>query len=241
LILNEFCGNTKYNRKYAIRLLHGPPPKKAARRLERLGRGETAAQQALDAVASTLPFALPGVDSDNDSEFINGHLKSWGDEKKIQMTRGRPYKKDDNAHIEQKNWTHVRKLLGWERYDTSNAVTALNDLYRQELLLWMNLYLPAVKLRKKVRVGSKLRRVYDAARTPFERVQASPQAHASRVAELQNVLLTLNPFQLAQRIDRGDGWPGFLAGANAAQAPMDFDRVSFPPTAAMTTNCCPLI
>ena len=71
-------------------------------------------------------------------------------------------KKDDNAHIEQKNWTHVRKLLGWERYDTQNAVDAMNDLYRRELRLWLNLYLPSVKLLKKIHVGSKLRRVYDA-------------------------------------------------------------------------------
>ena len=105
--------------------------------------------------------------------FINWHLKAWCDRKQIQLTRGRPYKKDDNAHIEQKNWTHVRKLLGWERYDTRNAVDAMNDLYRQELRLWLNLYLPSVKLLKKVRVGSKLRRIYDGPKTPFERVVTS--------------------------------------------------------------------
>jgi hypothetical protein len=78
--------------------------------------------------------------------------------------------------VEQKNWTHVRKLLGWERYDSRAAVEAINDLYRHELRLWMNLYLPSVKLVKKVRVGSKLRRVYDAAQTPLERVVACGQA-----------------------------------------------------------------
>jgi len=66
------------------------------------------------------------VDSDNGSEFINWHLKRWCDETQIQLTRGRPYKKDDNAHIEQKNWTHVRKLLGWDRYDSRAAVEAIN-------------------------------------------------------------------------------------------------------------------
>jgi hypothetical protein len=92
------------------------------------------------------------------------------DERKhIQLTRGRLYKKDDNTHIEQKNWTHVRKLLGWERYDTQNAIAAMNDLHRHDLQLWLNLYLPSVKLVKKVRVGSKLRRVYDAPKTPSER------------------------------------------------------------------------
>ncbi|MGH9745480.1 MAG: integrase [Candidatus Acidiferrales bacterium] len=166
-----------------------------------LGRGETPVQEALDEIAGALPFSLLGVDSDNGSEFINWHLKGWCDANNIQMTRGRPYKKDDNAHIEQKNWTHVRKLLGWERYDTNHAVAALNDLYRNELRLWMNLYLPSVKLVKKVRVGSKVRRVYDAPRTPFERVQALPQANAERVAELQSVLKKLDPFQLGKVID----------------------------------------
>jgi transposase InsO family protein len=76
-----------------------------------LGRGEQAVQRALNEIAKTLLFALLGVDSDNGSEFINHHLKRWCDQQHIQLTRGRPYKKDDNAHIEQKNWTHVRKLL----------------------------------------------------------------------------------------------------------------------------------
>ena len=82
------------------------------------GRGEEAVQRALNEMAGTLPFPLLGVDSDNGSEFINWHLKAWCEQKEIQLTRGRPYKKDDNAHIEQKNWTHVRKLLAWDRYDT---------------------------------------------------------------------------------------------------------------------------
>ena len=132
-----------------------------------LGKGQTAVQQALDEIAGMLPFRLLGLDSDNGSEFINWHLQAWCQRKQIQLTRGRPYKKDDNAHIEQKNWTHVRKLLGWERYDTQNAVAAMNDLYRRELRLWLNLYLPSVKLVKKVRVGSKVRRVYDGPKTPL--------------------------------------------------------------------------
>ena len=98
-----------------------------------LGRGEEAVQRALNEIAGVLPFALLGVDSDNGSEFINWHLKSWSERKQIQLTRGRPYKKDDNAHIEQKNWTHVRKLLGWDRYDTHEAVAAINELYGHEL------------------------------------------------------------------------------------------------------------
>jgi len=167
-----------------------------------LGKSEIAVQEALNEIQAGLPFRLLGVDSDNGSEFINWHLKQWCDAKQIQLTRGRPYKKDDNAHIEQKNWTHVRKLLGWDRYDSRAAVQAINAVYRQELRLWMNLYLPSVKLLKKVRVGSKLRRVYSPAQTPLQRVLASAQADTRRVAELQKLHSTLDPFELAQNIDR---------------------------------------
>lgn len=167
-----------------------------------LGRGEQGVQQALDRIARVLPFALCGVDSDNGSEFINWHLKGWCEQHHIQLTRGRPYKKDDNAHIEQKNWTHVRKLLGWERYDTHEAVEAINDLYCGELRLWLNLFLPSVKLVKKVRVGSKVRRVYDGPRTPLERVKACPEANPERVAWLEEQRKRLDPFELARVIDR---------------------------------------
>ena len=167
-----------------------------------LGRGEEAVQRALNEIRGVLPFALRGVDSDNGSEFINWHLKTWCDREKIQMTRGRPYKKDDNAHVEQKNWTHVRKLLGWERYDTHEAVAAINNLYAQELRLWLNLFLPSVKLVKKMHVGSKVRRVYDAARTPWERVRACGQADAAKVAQLEELRKKLDPFQLGKVIDR---------------------------------------
>ena len=167
-----------------------------------LGRGEEAVKRALNEIAGVLPFRLLGVDSDNGSEFINWHLKRWCEQKGIQLTRGRPYKKDDNAHIEQKNWTHVRKLLGWERYDRPEAVEAINDLYGQELRLWLNLFLPSVKLVKKVRVGSKVRRVYDGPRTPFERVRMCQTADREQVARLEELRKTLDPFQLASTIER---------------------------------------
>lgn len=167
-----------------------------------LGKSQVAVQQALDEIEGVLPFRLLGLDSDNGSEFINWHLKRWCDDKKIQLTRGRPYKKDDNAHVEQKNWTHVRKLLGWERYDSPAAVEAINDLYRHELRLWLNLCLPSVKLVKKIRVGSKVRRVYDAAQTPLERVLACAQAHPARLAEMTKLRDSLDPFQLGKVIDQ---------------------------------------
>jgi len=167
-----------------------------------LGRSQVAVRQAFEEIDEALPFPLLGIDSDNGSEFVNWHLKACCDRKNIQFTRGRPYKKDDNAHVEQKNWTHVRKLLGWDRYDSPQAVQAMNDLYRQELRLWLNLYLPSVKLLKKARVGSKLRRVYDAAQTPFQRVLASGQTHPAQVARLKALMKTLDPFELSRSVER---------------------------------------
>ena len=149
----------------------------------------------------TLPFRLQGIDSDNGSEFINAHLVRYCQGHGIQFTRGRPYKKDDNAHIEQKNWTHVRKLVGYLRYDAPAAVAALNALYQHELRLFQNLFLPSVKLVRKTRVGARIRRVYDRPQTPFERVQACPAAVPVRVAHLQHLRGTLDPFALAEAID----------------------------------------
>jgi transposase InsO family protein len=166
-----------------------------------LGRSQTAVLTAIQEVEQALPFALRGVDCDNGAEFINWNLQAWCQGKNIQLTRGRPYKKDDNAHIEQKNWTHVRKLLGWDRYDSGAAIEAINDLYRQELRWLLNLYLPSVKLVKKTRVGSKLRRVYDVPRTPLERVARSGSAEPGRLAELMKLKSRLEPFELGRIID----------------------------------------
>ena len=96
----------------------------------------------------------------------------------------------------------MRKLLGWDRYDSGAAIEAINDLYRQELRWLLNLYLPSVKLVKKTRVGSKLRRVYDAPQTPLERVARSGYAEPARLAELTKLQSRLDPFALAQTIDR---------------------------------------
>src|SRR5206468_11427335 len=137
-----------------------------------LGKSQEAVRGALETIRQALPFALRGIDSDNGSEFINQHLYRYCQAQAMQFTRGRPYKKDDNAHIEQKNWTHVRRLLGYVRYDTPEAREAINDLYRNELRRFQNLFLPSVKLVRKERVGSKTRRRYDRPQTPFERVLA---------------------------------------------------------------------
>jgi len=149
-----------------------------------MGRGQRGVFEALQEIRRALPFTLRGLDCDNGSEFINHHLVRYCSEQGIELTRGRPYHKDDNAHIEQKNWTHVRKLMGWERYDSFEALDALNDLYHNELRLMMNLFQPSVKLVRKERIGSKLKRVYDRPHTPFDRLVVADHGDEHTLAEL---------------------------------------------------------
>jgi hypothetical protein len=165
-----------------------------------LGKGQEGVRQALEEIRQALPFPLRGIDSDNGSEFINAHLYGYCRSRAIQFTRGRPYKKDDNAHIEQKNWTHVRRLLGYARYDSRPALEAINDLYSKELRLFRNLFLPSVKLVRKVRIGSRTRRIYGAPLTPFDRVCASPACDPERISELKRQQQQLDPFELSRTI-----------------------------------------
>lgn len=166
-----------------------------------LGKGAEGVRDAIKEVEGELPFALKGIDSDNGSEFINAHLLAYCNGRNIKFTRGRPYKKDDNAHIEQKNWTHVRKLLGYGRLDTPAAVAAMNDLYRHELRWFQNFFQPSVKLVKKVRKGSKLKKVYDEPKTPLERVMMCQGADKAKVAVLKALRDRLDPFELSKVVD----------------------------------------
>jgi transposase InsO family protein len=167
-----------------------------------MGKSQISVLDAMKDIQQALPFKLLGIDSDNGSEFINYHLKTFCDHNQIQFTRGRPYKKDDNAHIEQKNWTHVRKIFGYERYDSQQALEAMNDLYRNELRILQNLFLPSMKLLEKTRIGSKLKRRYDQPHTPLDRLLDCPQADPLKIQKLKNLRDTIDPFALAKRIEQ---------------------------------------
>jgi len=169
-----------------------------------LGKGRHGIVAAVQTMEQQLPFPLRGIDSDNGSEFINDHLYAFCQRpagQAIQFTRSRPYKKDDNAHVEQKNWTHVRKLIGWDRYDSTEALQALNALYA-DLRLFQNLFQPSMKLAAKIRQGSRLIRRYDRPQTPFERVCACPEADPRKLAALRRVLQTTDPFALSVHLDQ---------------------------------------
>jgi len=166
-----------------------------------LGKSEVGVLRALGEIAAALPFDLKGVDSDNGSEFVNHQMLRYCHERGILFTRSRPYKKDDNAHIEQKNWTHVRRILGWDRYDSPDAREEIHHLYRHELRLMMNLFQPAVRLIARQRVGARSVRKYDAPKTPLDRLLANGNGNADRIAQFVELREQIDPFELAAKID----------------------------------------
>jgi len=167
------------------------------------GKGERGVLEQIADVESSLPFPFLGFDCDNGSEFLNYHLVRHFTErtKPVSFTRSRAYHKDDNAHIEQKNWTHVRQWLGYDRFDNPSCVDLLNDLYRNEWRLFHNFFCPSVKLIAKERVGSKTIKRHDIPRTPYQRIMLSNHVQESTKQSLAKTLETLNPFMLRQAME----------------------------------------
>jgi len=168
------------------------------------GKGERGVLEAITSIEQILPFQVRGFDCDNGSEFLNWHLESYLQKRKhpIQFTRSRPYHKNDNAHIENKNWTHVRQYLGYQRFEQHELTALLNELYTSEWRWLMNAFMPSVKLIEKKRVGSKIVKKYDAPQTPLARVLASPHVSKTRKRQLKEQCQGLNPFQLQKAISQ---------------------------------------
>jgi hypothetical protein len=163
-------------------------------------RGQEAVRAALADVRTRLPMPLLGIDSDNDAAFINDHLKRYCDAEHITFTRSRPYKKNDQAHVEQKNWTVVRCFIGYDRFEGVLACLELNDLYR-DIELYVNFFQPVMKLVKKTRIDGKVKKEYDVAQTPYQRVLSSPSISTKTKAELTGRYLMLNPITLKATIE----------------------------------------
>jgi len=167
------------------------------------GKGEIGVLAALKDIESSIPFPVLGFDADNGSEFINHHLMRHFAEriKPVQFTRSRPYHKDDNAHVEQKNWTHVRQWFGYHRLDKRKIVDMMNELYRSEWRLYHNFFQPSTKLIEKKVIASKVLKRYDSPKTPYERVLESKHVDQSVKRSLKEQFETLNPFQLRKAIE----------------------------------------
>ena len=155
--------------------------------------------EALKEIRKHLPFKLLGIDSDNGSEFINDHLYSYCEEEKITFTRARAYRKNDNCYVEQKNYSVVRRWVGYNRYDTPQQLRLLNHLYSR-LRLYTNYFQPVMKLEEKIRVGSKVKKRYDQPRTPYGRVLESPLVEKEHKKKLNQEYAKLNPAELRRQI-----------------------------------------
>ena len=152
-------------------------------------------------IKERLPFSILGLDSDNGAEFINAHLIRYCEEHKITFTRSRPYRKNDSCFVEQKNWSVIRRAVGYARYDTDKELSILNELYVY-LRLYVNFFQPVRKLIKKERIGSKVIKRYDEAKTPYRRVLASPDIEDEIKMKLKNQYAMLNPAELKRKITK---------------------------------------
>jgi len=156
---------------------------------------------ALQEKLEVFPFPILGLDSDNGSEFINGHLIDYCRAHQLTFTRSRPEHKNDNCYVEQKNWAVVRRTVGYRRYDNPEQLALLNELYAS-LRLYTNFFQPTQKLRRKERHGASVRRLYDRAQTPYQRVLDSNQVSTANKDLLSQLFLTLNPAALQRAINR---------------------------------------
>ena len=166
-----------------------------------MGKAQERILTGVQLIRGRMPFDMLGIDSDNGSEFINHQLYGYCLKEDIVFTRSRPYKKDDNAHIEQKNFTTVRQVLGYQRFDTEEVLNLMNELYRGPLRLYINFFQPSVKCIEKKRIGSKIKKIYDIAQTPYERVLAHPKTSTETKETLTRLFETLDPFKLRKEID----------------------------------------
>lgn len=167
-----------------------------------MGKAQGRIQEGLDDIEERLPFDLLGIDPDNGSEFINWQLYRHCLEKNIEFTRGRPYAKNDNAHIEQKNYTHVRKLIGYKRLEKQEQLTGLNDLYCNEWRLYKNFFIPNKKLISKKRVGSKIVKKFDTPKPPYQRLLENRKYPKKQKRVLRAIYVKLNPVKLKKRIEQ---------------------------------------
>ena len=169
-----------------------------------LGKGEKGIVSALKNIEQRLPFPLRGIDPDNGGEFINYSMIEYCAENKTSFTRGRPYKKNDNAHIEQKNWTHIRKIFGYSRIEDEEIIKKMNELNRNEIRLYKNFFQANVKLIEKKRIGKnkeKIKKVHDEAKTPYQRVLDCDHVDEEKKIKLREAYEKLNPAEIKRNLD----------------------------------------
>jgi hypothetical protein len=157
--------------------------------------------EAIQTIRQRLPFPLLGLDSDNGSEFINNDLLRYCQQQHITFTRARPYRKNDNCYVEQKNYSVVRQTVGYQRFDSTAELIVLKQLYAT-LRLYTNFFQPTMKLKSKERFGSRVKKSYYAPQTPYQRVLACAEVAAADKKKLTRQYQTLNPAALKRELDK---------------------------------------
>jgi len=165
-----------------------------------MGRSERFCVQAIEQIKPMFPFQILGIDSDNGSKFINAHLRRYCDREHITFTRGRQYKKNDSAHVEQKNWDVVRKMIGYGRFDTYEQLETIRAIHNL-LALYQNYFQPSRKLQRKQRIGAKVKKTYDTAHTPPQRVLSHEDIPTATKKLLRSTFSQLNPSELLRNIN----------------------------------------
>lgn len=165
-------------------------------------KGAAGVEEQIKNIEKKLPFLILGLDFDNGSEFLAWHLIRYFTDKKVQLSRSRPYRKNDNAHVEQKNWTHVRHLFGYDRFEDVRLVALMNDLYENEWCWYQNYFIPTQKLLSKEKVNSKYKKRYEKAKTPYQRLLESTHINQEKKMALALHYQTLNPFELKKIIEK---------------------------------------
>jgi hypothetical protein len=180
----------------------------------------------LETAMDRFPFDVLGIDSDNGGEFINNHLVRYCRLNEITFTRSRPYRKNDNCFVEQKNYSVVRRTVGYCRHDTPAELKVLNELYAL-LRLYTNYFQPSMKLIEKTRIGSKVKKTYDAAKTPYHRVMTSPWIFKQTKRELRSIYATLDPAALSRDISKRQDELGVLVASKIeAQQQVHLEYIS---------------
>jgi len=167
-----------------------------------MGLGQKRTQEAISQLRFRYPFDWLEIHSDNGTPFINHHLYNYTLEEGLKFSRSRPYQKNNNCLVEQKNWTHIKKHVGYLRYDKEEELIILNDLYANEFHLFKNFFQPVMKLASKERLGAKIKRKYDKAKTPYQRVLESNDIPRETKKELTRIYNSLNPAELKRNIDK---------------------------------------
>jgi hypothetical protein len=167
------------------------------------GKGQKGCFEAIRSIENSIPFKILGFDSDNGGEFLNWHMLKYFTKRKtpVNYTRSRAYQKNDNAHIEGKNWTHIRQYLGYLRFDDPIIVEFMNDLYENEWSYYFNFFIPSVKLVSKQKVDAKTKKIHDKPKTPLQRLIEAKTITKKEEKRLKGIADSINPFKLQKIIE----------------------------------------